>query len=183
MISGSVRCLTEWLLDEQAWARGLRPRQATQWGADACTEKSPDRSIHRQPGGFDRRGVLFDLAHDKFLQISGRATLGRDGDGADLLESLLHGRRIHRRDGRVMKLLDDRLRRALWEEESEPGRRLEVEPLLPGGGEVRHHGGALAREDGNRLDERGVDLRLGRRTQRAEVIDAAGNQILNRRPS
>src|SRR5215831_11736259 len=45
-------------------------------------------SIHRQTDGFDRRCVLRDLAQDKFLQIGRRAALGRDGNGADLLELL-----------------------------------------------------------------------------------------------
>src|SRR5262245_1403332 len=82
-----------------------------------------------------------------------------------------------------MELLDDRLWRALGKKEAEPGRGLEIEPLLLRAGELRQHRRAIAREDRNGLDQFAFDLLLGGRAQRAEVVDAAGDQILHRRAS
>src|SRR5262249_16754484 len=82
-----------------------------------------------------------------------------------------------------MEFLDDRFRRALGNKEAEPSRGLEVQPLLPGAREVRQHAGAVAREDGDGLDELAIDLMFGGCTQRAEIVDTAGDQILHRRPA
>src|SRR5215472_9360372 len=94
-------------------------------------------SIDREAGSSDWRGVFRDLAGNEFLQIRGRAALGRDADGAHLLEPLLHRGRLHRLDRGVMELLNDRLGGTPGQKEAEPCRGLEVEALLLRAGELR----------------------------------------------
>src|SRR5262249_17757616 len=99
--------------------------------SNSSAGQNPHSPPEGQAAGLHRRTVLINVAQHEFLQIARRAALGRDGGGADLLELLLHRRRVDGRDGGLVKLVDDRRRRAFRQKEAEPGRGLEIEPLLP----------------------------------------------------
>src|SRR5580704_5297048 len=87
-------------------------------------------SIHTQPGCLDRPGPFLDLAHDELSQVFRRAALRRHHLDAELLEPGLHVRAVHGGHGRVVELLDDRGRRALWQENGVPGVGFEIRQAL-----------------------------------------------------
>src|SRR5262249_61036686 len=89
-------------------------------------------------------------------------------------------RRLHRLNRRVMELLDDVGRRALWKKDGVPGIGLEIgRPLLETGRHVRERGGALLCHDRDRLHRPAVDLRFGGANNLAEGIYSAALPILH----
>src|SRR6266568_6969384 len=118
------------------------------------------RSLPGHAGGLDRGRPFLDLALDEFLQVPRRPALGRDQIAADLSQPRLHGGSCHRRDGRVMELLDDRRGSALGQEECQPVVGCEIlEALLLRAGEIRQVGRAVLGQDRDPLHGLAFDLR------------------------
>src|SRR5262249_57438730 len=136
------------------------------------------RSIHGHAACFDRSGPLVDLALDEPAEIFRGGTLLGHDDGAECFESFAYRRRLHRLNRRVMELLDDVGRRALWKKDGVPGIGLEIgRSLLETGRHVRERGGSLLCHGHDRLHHPAVDLWLGGANNLAEVIDSAALQI------
>src|SRR5262245_45247092 len=130
----------------------------------------------------DRRTHFRGLAADQFLQIFGRALVARGHVRDDILEPLVHPWRVEGGRKRCIEPADDRLGRILWEEQAEPGADVEIrQALFPSAGQVRNLRRALGLQNGDPFDRVGVDQGLARRAQGADVIVAAGDQVLHRR--
>src|SRR3981081_995028 len=80
----------------------------------------------------NRRAHFRDLGIDQFLQIFGRALITRGHVRDDFFKPLVHPRRVEGRRKRCIELSDDRLGRALWEEQAKPSADFEIRQALLG---------------------------------------------------
>ena len=78
------------------------------------------RSKLLDPRSANRCAHFCNLGIDQFLQILGRALVTRGYVRDDFLEPVVHPRRVEGRRQRRIEPADDRLGRALWEEQAEP---------------------------------------------------------------
>ena len=97
------------------------------------------RSKLLDPRSANRCAHFCNLGIDQFLQILGRALVTRGYVRDDFLEPVVHPRRVEGRRQRRIEPADDRLGRALWEEQAEPGADIEIRQALLGRtGQVRN---------------------------------------------
>ena len=109
---------------------------------------------------FDQSGPFVDLALDEFLEIFGRPALGRNQNGAELLQSLLGRTSAHRNDSGILELLHDRCGRALGQDKGKPGAGVEIsKALLVRGRQIRKDRRAVFRQNRDRLDRVALDVR------------------------
>src|SRR5579863_1483893 len=139
------------------------------------------RSIDGHSARFDRRGPLFDLAGDEMLQIARARAIGGDKVRTDRFHAGTERRRIHRCHGCITQVMDDGLRRAVRKEQADPVVGIDGETLLF----CRRHGGQHVRaprgQHSDRLYASGLDRRKLGGHGVAQIVDAAGDEILERR--
>src|SRR5258708_10511689 len=112
--------------------RGGWPSGARSGGERAILPMSPTRrararhpprrrggisSIRRCPARLDRAGPFLAFALYEIPHISRLGSVAGDDLGPEPFEALLHQRVMHRLQGRLVELLDDRLRRVLGQED------------------------------------------------------------------
>ncbi len=116
------------------------------------------------------------------LQIGRRPAVGSNNGHADLFQTRLYRRRIEGRGRRGLQLLHDRLGRAFRHEQRAPEIAVEIgEALLMRTWHVRQQRRALLGQHGERAHAVAGDLRHRGGGQRAEIVDAAGDQVLHQR--
>ena len=114
-------------------------------------------------------------------EILRRPAVGGGDFLADRLEAPAHRGQVERLAERRAELRDDRRRRVLGEEQALPGQHVEIEALLLGGRDVRQRRRTFQAGGGDGLDLAAFDLRLRGRNRVADVLHAAGDQVLHRR--
>src|SRR3954447_1561669 len=80
----------------------------------------------------NRRAHFCNLGIDQFLEVFGRAVVTRGYVRDDVFEPLVHPRRVEGCRKRRVELADDRLGRALWEEQAKPRADIEISQALLG---------------------------------------------------
>src|SRR5882724_11059004 len=120
-------------------ARGPRSpaRRPTRPNGPSC----PDIAlIDADAAGFDQHGPFCDFALHEAIEIGRRRPVFGNELEANGIEFFPNGWRLHRLEHGLIELANDRLRRALWQEECIPGVRLDVVTLLHGGRDVGQRG-------------------------------------------
>jgi zinc/manganese transport system permease protein len=126
-------------------------------------------------------GPFLNLAFDELAEIRGRRAIVGDDLRAESLQTLAHGRRLHRLDDGVVEFLYDGIRRTLRQKHGVPRIGLHIETLFRGGRQVRLDRRTRLGHDGNGLDAAAVDLRFGGADDLAKEIDTSTNQVLHGR--
>src|SRR5271169_325336 len=148
-----------------------------EYPADRCAYS---RSFHGFAAGSDRSAPSLDLAYDEFGEIFWTASFGHRDLLAQGRKTIVHRGRIQSFADRLIEPSDDRLWRVLGQEYALPGGCDERQALLSCGWHLWQSGGAPRSRGGQHFDEISLDLRRRSRRRIAQIVDAAGNQVLHR---